>query len=154
MTQTTTSDGIRPGEVIAALPERTDARLVYIGRIRTPFRSRKECPRRGEPDGPLCTIEIDEPWRPALKGITPGTRLQVLYWMHLARRDLVQQNVEHKGALHGTFSLRSPVRPNPIASSVADVVSVAETSVTVRGLDCVDGTPLLDLKRESCAAHD
>jgi tRNA-Thr(GGU) m(6)t(6)A37 methyltransferase TsaA len=150
----TASDGLRPGEIIADLPDRTDARLVYIGRIRTPYATRRECPRRAEPDGPLCTIEVDAPWRPALKGLAPGARLEVLYWMHLARRDLVQQNVSNKGALHGTFSIRSPVRPNPIASSIVDVVSVDEDSVTVRGLDCVDGTPLLDIKRESCAAHD
>src|SRR5215472_7542377 len=46
----------------------------------------------------------------------------------------------------GTFSLRSPARPNPIGTSIAKLVSIEGATVTVRGLDCLDGTPLLDLK--------
>jgi tRNA (Thr-GGU) A37 N-methylase len=42
--------------------------------------------------------------------------------------------------------LRSPVRPNPIASSIVELVGVDGATLQVRGLDCVDGTPLLDLK--------
>ncbi len=48
----------------------------------------------------------------------------------------------------GVFSLRTPPRPNPIAASVVTVNSVSEGELTVTGLDCLDGTPLLDLKRE------
>ena len=44
------------------------------------------------------------------------------------------------------ISLRSPVRPNPIAASVARLVKVDGTTLSVIGLDCLDGTPLLDLK--------
>ncbi|BDG70590.1 hypothetical protein Rmf_05190 [Roseomonas fluvialis] len=69
----------------------------------------------------------------------------MLYWMHLARRDLLVQAPKER-APSGTFALRSPNRPNPIASSVVDVVAVDADGVTVRGLDCVDGTPLVDLK--------
>jgi tRNA (Thr-GGU) A37 N-methylase len=50
------------------------------------------------------------------------------------------------GRPSGTFALRSPARPNPIASSVVELVSVEGNVVTVRGLDCLDGTPLIDLK--------
>ena len=85
------------------------------------------------------------PWRPALHGIAAGDRLEVLYWMHLARRDLLVQAPKGRGPL-GTFALRSPNRPNPIATSVVEVVAVDDAGVTVRGLDCVDGTPLVDLK--------
>jgi tRNA (Thr-GGU) A37 N-methylase len=46
----------------------------------------------------------------------------------------------------GTFALRSPVRPNPIAMSVVRLVRVEGTRLSVVGLDCLDGTPLLDLK--------
>jgi tRNA (Thr-GGU) A37 N-methylase len=65
--------------------------------------------------------------------------------MHQARRDLVLQAPFGK-AITGTFALRSPVRPTPIASSIIELVSVEGTTLRVRGLDCVDGTPLLDLK--------
>jgi tRNA-Thr(GGU) m(6)t(6)A37 methyltransferase TsaA len=135
----------RPGEVEGGDPARADATLAFIGRIRTPFATRAECPRRGAADGPECRIEIDAPWRAALRGIAVGDRLEVLYWMHLARRDLLVQ--APKGhAPSGTFALRSPNRPNPIASSVVDVVAMSDDAVKVRGLDCVDGTPLVDLK--------
>ena len=50
------------------------------------------------------------------------------------------------GRTTGTFALRSPVRPNPIASSIVELVGIEGATLRVRGLDCVDGTPLLDLK--------
>ena len=141
---------IRPGEVAAELPETLDAGLYFIGRIRTPWLRRSDCPRRGAPDGPVCRLEIDPRWAQALEGVAEAPRLQVLYWMHEARRDLVLQSPRHDGTTRGTFSLRSPVRPNPIASSVVDLVGVEGTILLVRGLDCLDGTPLLDLKPDRC----
>ena len=63
-----------------------------------------------------------------------------------ARRDLVWQRPGSTGLTYATFALRSPVRPNPIAVSVARLVGIADNTLSVVGLDCVDGTPLLDLK--------
>lgn len=146
----TREDAMRPGEAAVAFPERIDAPLVFIGRIVTPFLSRDDCPRQGRPDGPLCRLEIDAPWWPALQGIERETHLQVLYWMHLARRDLVLQSPRHTGGSRGAFALRSPVRPNPIASQIVELVSVEPGTLVVRGLDCVSGTPLLDIKPERC----
>ena len=139
---------IRPGEIAVPLPDQTDAGLYFIGRIRTPWLTRKHCPRRGDLDGPVCTIEVDARWADALTGIETHPRLQVLYWMHEARRDLVLQRPKSSGVTHATFALRSPVRPNPIASSVVVLVERSGTSLKVRGLDCIDGTPLIDLKPE------
>lgn len=139
--------GIRPGEKRVPLPERFDASLYFIGRILTPWATRTECPRRGDrKDGPICTLVIDPRWAEALTGLSSATHLQVLYWMDEARRDLVLQAPRSSGTLSGTFALRSPVRPNPIASSIVALVGVEGTSVNVRGLDCRTGTPLLDLK--------
>jgi len=143
--------GIRPGEVRVELPAQFDASLYFIGRIRTPWTTRAECPRRGSADGPVCRLEIDPRWAQALQGVAGKTRLQVLYWMDQARRDLVLQSPKRDGSVVGTFSIRSPVRPNPIASSVVDLVGVVGLNVLVRGLDCLDGTPLLDLKPDACA---
>jgi tRNA-Thr(GGU) m(6)t(6)A37 methyltransferase TsaA len=70
----------------------------------------------------------------------------VLYWMHEARRDLVLQAPHHYSERRGTFALRSPVRPNPIAVSVARLVGIEGNKLSVVGLDCLDGTPLLDIK--------
>lgn len=136
----------RPGEVEGGAPDRTDAGIVFVGTIRTPFATRAECPHRGTLDGPPCRIEVAPPWRTALRGIVPGQRLEVLYWMHLARRDLLVQAPKGRPEPLGTFALRSPNRPNPISISEVEVVAVAEDGLTVRGLDCVDGTPLVDIK--------
>ena len=66
--------------------------------------------------------------------------------MDRSRRDLVLQTPRHYGEQRGTFALRSPARPNPIAMSVARLVGVEGNRLTVVGLDCLDGTPLLDIK--------
>jgi tRNA (Thr-GGU) A37 N-methylase len=58
----------------------------------------------------------------------------------------VLQVPRHYGKQRGTFALRSPVRPNPIAASVVKLVAIEEARLSVIGLDCIDGTPLLDLK--------
>ncbi len=46
----------------------------------------------------------------------------------------------------GTFALRSPHRPNPIGAAVIPIESIDEGVIKVRGLDCLDGTPLVDIK--------
>jgi tRNA-Thr(GGU) m(6)t(6)A37 methyltransferase TsaA len=137
---------IRENEVAVPQPSRVDAGLVFIGRIGTPWTSRLECPRQGREDGPTCTIEIFEPWTAALDGIEAFERLEVLYWLHESRRDLVKQSPANDGSVRGTFALRSPVRPNPIGTSIAKLVLREGNRLQVRGLDCLDGTPLLDLK--------
>jgi tRNA-Thr(GGU) m(6)t(6)A37 methyltransferase TsaA len=144
--------GIREGEVAAALPDRFDAQVYFIGRIRTPWPDRDGCPKRGDAEGPMCRIEVFAPWVEALEGIEAHPRLQVLYWMHLARRDLLLQRPRSSRSAHGTFAIRSPVRANPIAVSQVEFVAREGATLLVRGLDCVDGTPLIDIKPEACPA--
>ncbi len=139
---------IRENEVAIAPPEAADAALVFIGRISTPWTSRLETPRQGRPDGPLCTIEIFAPWVEALAGVERFERLEVLYWLYRSRRDLVLQSPASNGKVHGTFSIRSPVRPNPIGTSIVALERIEGNRLFVRGLDCLDGTPLIDLKPE------
>ena len=139
---------LREGEIAVDMPKAADASLVFIGRIRTPWKSREETPRQGSHTGPVCRLEIFEPWVPALKGIEVYENLEVLYWLNRSRRNLVLQNP--RGSLRGTFSLRSPVRPNPIGTSIVKLVGVEGASVLVRGLDCLDETPLIDLKPDRC----
>jgi tRNA-Thr(GGU) m(6)t(6)A37 methyltransferase TsaA len=137
---------IRPAEVaVDALPA-NDAGLRFIGRIHTPWTSRLVTPRQGRPDGPLCRIELFEPWVAALDGLDAYEWIEVIYWLHLSRRDLVLQSPASDGTARGTFSLRSPVRPNPLGTSIARLMRIEGGNVLVRGLDCLDGTPLLDLK--------
>jgi tRNA (adenine37-N6)-methyltransferase len=137
---------IRPSEVAVAPPSPTDAGLVFIGRIHTPWTSRMVTPRQGRLDGPVCRIELFEPWVPALDGLDSYERIEVIYWLHLSRRDLVLQSPANDGTARGTFSLRSPARPNPLGTSIARLIGIENGTLLVRGLDCLDGTPLLDIK--------
>jgi tRNA-Thr(GGU) m(6)t(6)A37 methyltransferase TsaA len=141
---------IRPGEVAVDKPQTKDAGLVFIGRIRTPWTSRLKTPRQGRHDGPVCRLEIFDPWKSALKGLDLYSNLEVIYWLHLSRRDLVLQSPKNDGTTRGTFSLRSPVRPNPLGTSLVKLVGIEGSTVLVRGLDCLDETPLLDVKPDRC----
>jgi tRNA (adenine37-N6)-methyltransferase len=141
---------IREGELAVEMPPAHDGGLVFIGCIRTPWTSRLQAPRQGHHDGPVCRLEIFEPWVPALKGVDFYSNLEVIYWLHLSRRDLVLQSPKNNKSTRGTFSLRSPVRPNPIGTSIVKLVSVEGSTVLVRGLDCLNETPLLDLKPNRC----
>src|SRR3954454_7988617 len=138
--------GIRPGEQAVELPAETDAGLYFIGRIRTPWTRREDCPKNARESDAVCTIEVDARWARALKDVETCTHLVVLYWMNQARRDLVLQVPRHYGEQRGTFALRSPARPNPIALSVVRVLGVEGSTLSVVGIDCLDGTPLLDIK--------
>jgi len=72
---------IRAGERAVSAPPPTDAGLVYIGRIHTPWQSRMITPRQGRHDGPTCRIEVFEPWVAALDSVAQFERLEVLYWL-------------------------------------------------------------------------
>jgi tRNA-Thr(GGU) m(6)t(6)A37 methyltransferase TsaA len=138
--------GIRDGEVAVELPARTDAEVYFLGRIRTPWKERKDCPKNARESDAVCTIEFDPRWTAGLKDVASCSHLVVLYWMDRAPRNLVLQKPAHYGVQRGTFSLRSPARPNPIAMSVVKLVGIEGSKVRVLGLDCLDGTPLVDLK--------
>jgi tRNA-Thr(GGU) m(6)t(6)A37 methyltransferase TsaA len=140
------TDAPRAGEIAIDLPATFDAGVHFIGRIRTPWAERTECPRNARGSDAPCTIEVDTRYAAALADVGRASHLIVLYWMHHARRDLVVQAPRHHDAPRGTFSLRSPVRPNPIALSVVRLLAVEGTRLSVVGLDCLDGTPLLDIK--------
>jgi tRNA-Thr(GGU) m(6)t(6)A37 methyltransferase TsaA len=142
---------LRAGETAIEAPAPDDARLVFIGRIHTPWQDRLTCPRQGRQDGPTCRIEVFEPWVAALDGITEYQHIEVLYWLHLSRRDIVRQSPRNDGVARGAFSLRTPVRPNPIGTQLVALLRVDGGNVFVRGLDCLDGTPLIDLKPDRCA---
>ena len=139
-------DDMREGEVAVEVPAQFDASLYYIGRIHTPWKQCEDCPRNPRESDAVCTVVVDPRWVKGLQGLETVSHVVVLYWMDRARRDLVLQAPRHYAELRGTFALRSPVRPNPIAASVVRLVRIDDLRLTVIGLDCKDGTPLLDLK--------
>ncbi len=138
--------GLREGEVAAALPDEFDASLYYIGRIRTPWQRREDCPKNARQSDAVCTVELDQRWAEGLTGLESVSHVLLLYWMDQARRDLLVQSPRHYTERRGTFALRSPARPNPIAASVARLVRIEGNTLSVVGLDCLDNTPLLDIK--------
>ena len=145
------TQAMRPHEVAtdAALP--VDAALAFIGHIETPWTRREDCPRQGDREaGPDCTIVVAAPWVPALDGVEAFPSLDILYWLHLSRCDLILQNPTHGDSARGTFSLRSPIRPNPIGLSTVRLVRRETDRLIVRGLECVSGTPLVDIKPDRC----
>jgi tRNA-Thr(GGU) m(6)t(6)A37 methyltransferase TsaA len=137
---------LRDGEVAVTLPDQTDAALYFIGRIRTPWQRREQCPKNPRESDAVCTVELDPRWIEGLKGLETATHVLLLYWMDRSRRDLVLQVPRHYGEQRGTFALRSPARPNPIAVSVARLVRIDGNVLHVSGVDCLDKTPLLDIK--------
>jgi tRNA-Thr(GGU) m(6)t(6)A37 methyltransferase TsaA len=138
--------GIRAGEKAVELPAKIDAGLYFIGRIHTPWKERKDCPKNARESDAVCTVELDARFRDGLKDVESCSHLVLLYWMDRAPRNLVLQVPAHYGVQRGTFALRSPARPNPIAMSVVKLLSVEDGKLSVVGLDCLDGTPLLDIK--------
>ena len=138
--------GIREGEKTVELPGTPDAAVYFIGRIRTPWKDRDDCPKNARESDAVCTIELDPRWRDGLKDVETCSHLVLLYWMDKAPRNLVLQVPGHYGTQHGTFALRSPARPNPVAVSVVKLLRVEGSRLSVVGLDCLDGTPLIDIK--------
>ncbi|SON57726.1 S-adenosyl-L-methionine-binding protein [Hartmannibacter diazotrophicus] len=132
-------------------PTVPDEEVVFIGRIFTPYLSRSDCPRNvrqaREAEG-HALLEIDPVYRPGLYGLSKFSHVIVLYWMDEAERDILVQYPRHVDGPCGVFSIRSPARPNPIAISVARILSLDEEQgrIEVEQLDCRSGTPLLDIK--------
>ncbi len=137
---------IRPGERLLALPDAYDAGIYFIGRIRTPFKTRHDCPKNSAQSDAVGRVELEPRYELGLKDLDRYSHIHLLYWMHEARRDLIQQVPAHLGRPCGTFALRSPVRPNPIALATVELLKIEAGTLVVRSVDCVDGTPLVDIK--------
>ena len=138
--------GKRVGEAAIVLPERTDAGVYFIGRIATPLSRREDCPKNSRGSEAVCTVVRDPRYARGLEGLGGTSHLVLLYWMDRAPRDLILQTPRHRPEATGVFALRSPARPNPIALSVVELLAIEGPRLTVRGLDCLDGTPLIDIK--------
>lgn len=147
-------EGPRPGEVLAEHdPALTadDARIVFIGAAETPWTDRADCPHnlhQARERGGRFFVQIDRPWRAGLRDLKPGVPVIVLYWMDRAPRNVIIQAPRHSDTTKGVFSLRSPARPNPIALGTVRIIAIdADTGrIEVDALDCLNGTPIVDLK--------
>ncbi len=117
-----------------------------IGMIHSPYKERSEAPRQGRLSDNEIVLEIFPLFAAALKDIQRCSHLIVLYWGDRANRETLQSPTPFSEAPVGVFSSRSPNRPNPIAFCVADLVRLEGNRLVVRGVDALDGSPLLDIK--------
>ena len=120
--------------------------LVPIGVIHSPYQERGQAPRQGRLSDNEITLGIHPQFAAALKNITRCSHLIVLYWGDRANRKTLQSRTPFSELPVGVFTSRSPNRPNPIAVCVADLIRQEENCLIVRGVDALDGSPLLDIK--------
>jgi tRNA-Thr(GGU) m(6)t(6)A37 methyltransferase TsaA len=98
-------------------------------------------------------LDIQEQFRPALKELEQFSHVQVFWWFsafddQMYREVMQSEHAPYKAPVLGVFACRSPVRPNPIALTTAELISVNHVSgeVQIGNIDAFDGTPILDLK--------
>ena len=109
-------------------------------------------PRMGGWESIESTIVVQDRWASALDGLERFSHIFVVYWMHLVSEQLraTMTHVHPRGdpqiPLQGVFATRSPVRPNPIGLRTVALLERRGNVLRVRGLDAIDGTPVLDLK--------
>lgn len=117
-----------------------------IGRARVGSR---EVPRHWTVSDLEGEIELLPFYEPALRELERGRKVVVLFCFDRSRpfeEGDLRQIPPHRGVEMGVFSTCSPVRPNPIGMSVLEVLEVRGSTLRVRGLDMLDGTPILDIK--------
>ncbi|HNR57074.1 MAG TPA: tRNA (N6-threonylcarbamoyladenosine(37)-N6)-methyltransferase TrmO [Methanothrix sp.] len=120
--------------------------LKPIGVIHSPYKTRAEAPFQGRPSEEVSEVEVFDEFLPGLADVEGCTHLFLLYWLDRADRKVLKAFPPHDGKEHGVFATRSPNRPNPIGLGIVDLVGVAGGRLRVRGLDALEGTPLLDIK--------
>lgn len=140
----------RPGEQRLPAPLASDASVSFIGHIESPW-SHEDCPKNlgaARARGGAGALHLRPELIPALDGLAPGMAVILLYWMSDAPRDLLRQTPSHKPEGAGTFTLRSPARPNPIGLGVVTITDMnsARGWIQIDAIDAVNGTPLIDIK--------
>ena len=123
-------------------------KAVVVGTVRSAILDRASAPRQGRDSAQEVMVEIRPEYSDALDGIEMWDQLLVTCWLHLAPRDIlkVHPQGDMNQPLTGVFGTRSPVRPNPVAVYTVDLLKVDGNRLHVRGVDAVDGTPVLDIK--------
>lgn len=124
--------------------------LYCIGVVHGDITALDEAPKNYSISEHIGILEIDPRYAEGLDGIEVGTTIVVLFWLHRSSREVlkVYPRGDRSRGLSGVFATRSPVRPNPIALSELTVLAVEGNRLRVRGLDVLDGTPIIDIKKK------
>jgi len=115
-----------------------------IGLIHSQIKSRSDAPRQGV--NIVSKIEIFEKYNEGLKDIEGFSHLHIFYWFHKSTAFNLLVKTPWDEELHGVFCTRSPNHPNPLAYAVVELIKRENNFLTVKGLDAIDGTPVLDIK--------
>jgi tRNA-Thr(GGU) m(6)t(6)A37 methyltransferase TsaA len=117
-----------------------------IGLIHSPFSEKKETPIQAAFSQTEGTVEVYAEYVAGLQDIEGFSYITLLYWFDQSEgyRLVVQPFLDQ--AERGLFAVRYPARPNPIGISVVELIEREGGQLRVRGLDVLDGTPLLDIK--------
>ncbi len=118
--------------------------LKPIGIIHSPYKEKKECPPQGKKE--VCWVEIFEPYAEGLKDIEGFSHLILLYWFHCSENYSLLVKTPWDTKPHGVFATRSPNRPNALGFSVVELIERDGNKLKVKGLDALEGTPLIDIK--------
>lgn len=125
-------------------------KLQFIGVLHGDIISREDAPKNFDESDRVGTLEIYPEYQEGLEGIVVGQTIVVLFWLHESSRDKLQvyPRGDRSKGLRGVFATRSPVRPNPIAISELKVQAIHGNRLEVSGLDILDGTPIVDIKKK------
>jgi tRNA-Thr(GGU) m(6)t(6)A37 methyltransferase TsaA len=122
--------------------------LVPIGRVESSLTDPAAAPKQGFEGGPDAWLVLEPRYLEALDGLAPGDEVIVLTWLHRSDRDVlrVHPRDDPRNPERGVFATRSQDRPNPIGLHEVTIAVVDGPRVLVRGLEAIDGTPVVDLK--------
>ena len=105
-------------------------------------------PRFGDFAKEISEIILDKKFTQALKGIGGYSHIIVVYWMDKVKDYVIQHRPQGNPEVPivGIFACRCPARPNPIGITTVKLISRQGNKIKVKGLDVLDGTPILDIK--------
>lgn len=120
--------------------------LQEIGIVHNAYKNLTDIPRQGRMGEAISEIEIHPDFADGLLKIEQNKHLIVLYWAHLAKRDILKTIPPAAKELHGVFASRSPGRPNPLSLCMAELIERDGNILRVRHLDALDGSSIIDIK--------
>ncbi len=128
-----------------------EAVVKYIGIVHSALTELKDVPSFYSGSDKVGSLEIYPEYQEALDGVKAGETIVLLCWFHKAARDVmkVYPRGDKSRGLRGVFSTRSPMRPNPIGLSELEVLAIEGNRISVKGLDVLDQTPILDIKKKA-----
>lgn len=126
--------------------KRHSLELKPIGIIHSPYKNTGETPYQGYKSEEISQIEVFKEFEEGLKDIGGFSHIIIIYWLHKSQGYHLLVKTPWDAILHGLFTTRSPHRPCPLGMTVVELIAREKNILKVKGLDAINGTPLLDIK--------